>query len=578
MLLFVNLNYSWGHIMDLNIRITGAAGQGIQTASDMLGRAVTRAGLFAYSYNDAESRIRGGLNFAHLRCSDKPAMGVSDKIDILVAFTQSALNEFGPGLAHAAVVLTSGDWAHPRRAPYQLGPLATQAGSAKAVTAVTFGAVGAMMGLERDILLKIIRETFAGDNKLIEININALNSGYDAASNRDSSARFRMPAAEKIAGRLWISGGEAVALGAVAGGVSFYAGYPMSPSTSIITSLASWSNETGVVVEQAEDEVAAINMVAGASYAGARAMTATSGGGFALMVEGLSLIGMIEVPAVIALAQRPGPATGLPTRTAQGDLNFVRHAGHGAFARIILAPRNVHDCFGLTARAFDMAEKYQVPVIIMTDQLLQDSYATVEPFTVNGFPTARHLLYGDQLNAMDKYRRYAQTESGISPMAAPGVSKQVVVVDSDEHDEDGHLIESAEIAHRMAGKRMRKAETVMRLTEAPLIEGEVLGRPLVVSWGSAYETVAEARSVLAGSGKQFAHMHFHWMWPLPRDGKIAGAMSDASSVIVVENNVGCDLESILRETAVAEVDRTINKMDGRPFTVAELVEKLGEVM
>ena len=426
-------------------------------------------------------------------------------------------------------------------------------------------------------LIEKLKGLFKND-KLVEININALNLGYDAADKWDSSSRFKMPRVDEKAGRLWISGGEAIALGAVAGGVSFYAGYPMSPSTSIITSLAAWSNETGVVVEQAEDEVAAINMVAGASYAGARAMTATSGGGFALMVEGLSLIGMIEVPAVIALAQRPGPATGLPTRTAQGDLNFVRHAGHGAFARIIIAPQNIPDCFELTAKAFDMAEKYQVPVIIMTDQLLQDSYATVEPFSTDGFPAKRYLLDARRLDAMDKYERYAQSPSGISPMAAPGVSKHVVVVDSDEHDEDGHLIESAEIAHRMAEKRWNKAEIVRELAELPGVEGDTDGRPLVISWGSTYETVAEARSIIAAKGRQFAHMHFRWMWLPPRGKEIAGIMNDASSVIAVENSVGCDIESILRETTLRGVDKTINKMDGRPFTVAELVKRLEEMM
>lgn len=527
----------------LNVRITGAAGQGVQTAADLLGRAATRAGLFAYSYSDAESRIRGGLNFSHVRISTRPGMGVCDSVDLPLELNQ-------PDLAD----------------------LAEKAGSKRAVNTVAAAIACALAGIQRDLADGVVAERFLGPHA--ETNAKAVALAYESASQRGAGDRFQIEVESKSQ-RLWVGGHEAIALGAVAGGVRFYAGYPMSPSTGIMTSLAGWSRQAGVLVEQAEDEIAAINMVAGASYAGARSMTATSGGGFCLMTEGVSLLGMIEAPAVIVLAQRPGPATGLPTRTAQGDLHLALHAGHGFFPRVILAPQSVPDGFELTARAFDIAEKYQVPVLILTDQLLQDSQATVEPFDVSGLPTGRHLLSTDEIATVEHYRRYAQTDSGISPLAAPGISTHTVVVDSDEHDEDGHLIEAAEISGRMAGKRVRKAATLQNATllPPPEIAGDPDGRPLVVSWGSSYETIKE----VPGRGKEFAHLHLRQLWPL--DSKaLANLFKRASAVIVVESSVGAELAALLRRVALHPVDHTITRNDGRPMNIEELARKIGEVL
>jgi 2-oxoglutarate ferredoxin oxidoreductase subunit alpha len=522
-----------------NVRIAGAAGQGVQTAADLLGRAATRAGLFAYSYSDAESRIRGGYNFSHVRIAAQPQMGVCDSVDLLLELNQ-------PDLAD----------------------LAEKAGSKRAVNTVAAARACAAAGIPRGIAEGVVAERFAGRHAAT--NAKAVELAYQKSTGMKSD--LEVDTQKK---RLWVGGHQAIALGAVAGGVRFYAGYPMSPSTGIMSSLAGWSREAGVLVEQAEDEIAAINMVAGASYAGARSMTATSGGGFCLMTEGVSLLGMIEAPAVIVLAQRPGPATGLPTRTAQGDLHLALHAGHGFFPRVILAPLNLADGFELTARAFDIAERYQVPVFILTDQLLQDSQATVDPFNVSGLPTGRHLLTSDQLASMQGYQRYAQTDSGISSQAAPGVSGHTVVVDSDEHDEDGHLIEAADIAVRMAAKRVRKAATLQKaeLLSPPEIAGDPDGRPLVVSWGSTCETIKE----VDGWGEKFAHLHLRQLWPLDEK-PLADLLGRASRVIVVESSVGAELAALLRRVALHPVDHTITRLDGRPMNVDELAKKIGDVL
>ncbi len=559
--------------MEVNLRIAGAAGQGMQTTADLIGKVVTRAGLYAFSYSDAESRIRGGLNFSHLRLAGQPLAGVSGRIDILVAQTEEALARFGSGLAKDALVLTQGRWEHPRAAPFSLEELSRAAGSVKAAGTVAVGALAALLALPRSLAEDAVKERFAGRDELVQVNLAAIRAGARAAADLAGAGRFRLPAGETGRGRLYLGGGESLALGAVAGGVGFMAAYPMSPSTSIITNLAAWGAETGVVTEQAEDEIAAINMVAGAAYAGARAMTATSGGGFCLMSEGVSLLGMIEAPAVIVVAQRPGPATGLPTRQAQGDLNLVRHAGHGFFPRIILAPRDIGDCFELTARAFDLAERYQCPVFILTDQHLQDSRTTLEPFETAALPRQRHFLDAGQLNELAEYRRYQWAEDGLSPLAAPGVSRHLVVADSDEHDQEGHITEAAEVAGQMARKRLAKERTIQAAAWPPQVEGDPAGRPLIITWGSSYQTVAEARQRLAQGGIDTALLNLRWLWPLPPE-PLTGLVKQARLVIVVENSVGCELASVLREITLHPMDQRINRLDGRPLVVDELADEL----
>ncbi len=552
--------------MEWNIRIAGAAGQGMQTIADSFGMLLCRMGYHVYSHTDAESRIRGGLNFSQLRCSDRPAHGYVDRVDVLVALSEPAVQEFGPKVGEHGMVIVSGKWDHPFRAPFSLDALAATAGSPKAAGTVAVAALGTLFGASREEIQKSLRHIRMDDSaqKAIDLGIQAV---------RDWKAEGRMGRPlDRTAERMWIAGHEAIALGALAGGVRYVAGYPMSPASGTLTALARWSHETGTVFDQAEDEVAAINMVAAASYAGARSMTATSGGGFCLMTEGVSLLGMIESPAVIVLAQRPGPATGLPTKTAQGDLKLALHAGHGFFPRIILAPKNISDCYPVTARAFDLAEKYQVPVFVLTDQMLQDGQAVVERFSVAGLNSGRHLLSTEELARMPAYRRYEQTANGISPMAAPGVSSHVVVADSDEHDEEGHLTESAEIAERMAKKRLMKAKTVAAEARLPEIEGKKDAEVCVVSWGSTYETLKEVREALAARGKHFAHLHFTQLWPLPVD-DLRAALGKSRRLVAVEANVVSELGSLISETTQRRIDVTLNRYDGRPFEVAELVAR-----
>lgn len=558
--------------MEVRVRLAGAAGQGVQTAADLLGLAVTRSGRFAHAYTDAESRIRGGLNFSQMRLSERPIEGVVEDYEVLVALSKESLEAYGG--REEAVVVGAENWDHPRAVPFYLTEIAAQAGAKAAAGTVGVAALCCWLGVDQALVVEAVAQHFAGREKLLEINRRAVAAGYEAAAAWKTGARFNLPDGDASTERRWLAGNQALSLGAVAGGVTFMAAYPMSPSTSIITNLSAWGAEAGIVTEQAEDEVAAINMVAGAAYAGARAMTATSGGGLCLMMEGLSLLGCIEAPAVIVDAQRPGPATGLATRTAQGDFPLVRFAGHGFFPRIILAPQDVADNFSLTAQAFDLAERFQVPVFILTDQLLQDSSATVEPFTADGLPTGRHYLSPDELEARPTYGRYELTDSGVSPLAAPGASTKLVMADSHVHDQTGHYTENQAMADRMAHKRLAKNQTVLENVWAPEVEGQVDGNALVLSWGSSYASLAEALDLLQEeTGTRPAHLHLRWLWPLSED-MVAPLAQGTTRVIAVESSVGGYLADLWRELTLRPVDALISRHDGRPLSVGQLVDRL----
>ena len=332
-----------------------------------------------------------------------------------------------------------------------------------------------------------------------------------------------------------------------------------------------------MVVEQAEDEVAAINMALGASFAGVRAMTGTSGGGFALMVEGVSLAGMTETPVVMVLAQRPGPATGFPTRTEQSDLLYAIFAGHGEFPRVVFAPGNPDQVFKLVNKAFDITEKYQVPVIIMSDQHLADSTWSLDAIDPDRFKYVDHRLRGDAFAGLSEYKRHAFTDSGVSPLAVPGEGPHVVVTDSDEHDEDGHIVEDSETRTRMVDKRYFKKLPHLQLEiEPPLLYGSDEPEVVLVGWGSNYGVIKEAVDSLSGANS-IAMMHFSELYPFPEAGrsKFMGVLEKSRMAICIENNASGRFASLVRMETGFKFERTIHRYDGRPFTLEGLLEEIG---
>ncbi|MEW6026418.1 MAG: 2-oxoacid:acceptor oxidoreductase subunit alpha [Planctomycetota bacterium] len=562
-------------MIDCSVKIGGEAGQGLQSIGFILAKTFCRAGFHIFTVQDYESRIRGGHASFYLRFSDSAVEASTTGINFLVCFDTPTLALYKSDVVSNGYIIYNVDAIKDKVAfknaiPLPLETLAKESGGDKIfANSIALGAVIGLIGCDLAILENTLSGFFGGKkgSEVVEKNLKSARAGFDAV--RRLYPECPLPLSVKPSReRMVITGNEAIALGALAAGCKFYSGYPMTPSTGILNYMAQASDKMGVVVEQAEDEIAAINMCLGASYAGARAMTATSGGGFALMIEGLSLAAMTETPIVIALAQRPAPATGLPTRTEQADLEYALYAGHGEFPRAIFTPGNAQQCFYLTARAFQIAEKYQIPVFVLTDQYLADAYQDFEPFDISKIDTTRYIMTTGELAKIKDYKRHQITSSGISPRALPGQSGPLVITDSDEHTEDGHLTEDLQVRTQMVDKRLRKYESLSKEVIPPSLEGNIKAKTILISWGSNYGVVKEAAQML-----NLAALHFQQVWPFPRD-EFLHLTRGAERLVVIENNATGQLARLIhRETGIDGLSR-INKYNGLPFTVDELTTKI----
>lgn len=368
---------------------------------------------------------------------------------------------------------------------------------------------------------------------------------------------------------LFLAGSDAISLGALSAGCDFVSSYPMSPSTNVLTFLAQHKNEFGIIVEQAEDEIAAVNMALGAWYAGGRALVTTSGGGFALMTEGISLSGMLETPVVVHVGQRPGPATGLPTRTEQADLDLVLYAGHGEFPRAVFAPGTLATAIEAMQRAFTVADKYQIPAFVLTDQYFLDSCAGMPLFDISKNTVQKHLVTTGK-----DYKRYALTTTGVSPRGIPGHGDGIVCVDSDEHTEDGYITEDLDLRTRMVNKRLGKVDYDADDIMPPRFVGPDSLTNLVVCWGSNYYAVREALIRLGWPDTAMLHIaQVHPLHPM-----VDVALTKAKKVIVVENNATGQLARLLKVSLGCDTHEKILKYNGMPFSVEELVEKIGKAI
>jgi 2-oxoglutarate ferredoxin oxidoreductase subunit alpha len=547
--------------MDANIRIAGEAGQGVQSAGELLTSAFHEMGLNVFATQSYMSRIRGGVNSYDVRVSDAELFSGREDCDLLLALTRESMDAERGGVARGGVVALDGD-AGPDALSVDMTGAAKAAGGARMANTVAAGLAFALMGYDLVPLKNILEKIYSKKGaEVAESNIAAAEKGAALASGH--AGIVKAPAPGERRGELY-SGSEAVGLGAATAGVKVVCSYPMTPSTGALTYLASVADRYRIVVEQAEDEICAVNLICGAAYAGAPAMTTTSGGGFSLMVEGMSLAGMLELPIVIMLSQRPGPATGLPTRTGQEDLLFAVHAGHGEFPKLIYAPGTIGQAFELTRRAFESAHKFQTPAIVMTDQFLTDSKKNIPEIPVAPNPTDRYI---ETAPAAD-YMRYAVAESGVSPRALPG-GDVFVVCASDEHTADGHLTEDLSTRTVMQDKRMRKA--ALAATEA--MPPEFYPRPeetALLCWGSSYGPCREAVDILRARGKKVCVAHFPQVWPMWAGAREALA---GRRVVSVEGNSTAQFALLLRQCgAISEFD-SILRYDGLPFTGAEIARR-----
>ncbi len=567
---------------EISIRITGEAGQGTQTIGDVLSRIFKSAGYHLFAYQDFMSRIRGGNNFSEIRVSTKTVHAPRNKPDIIICLSRSSVDIHKNNLAVQGLLVVDKTkfgiaQLEESMVDVALNEIALKvANDALYSNSVACGFIAGIAGLDFSFVADGLQEVFS--NKAEEIignNVNSARAGFEIGRENPHRRQFLLPPVGKedaaaVSGTTLLDGSTAIALGAIRAGCKFYTAYPMSPSTGIMNIMVEHAAREHIVVEQAEDEIAAINMVIGASFAGSRAMTSTSGGGFCLMVEGVSLAGNSETPVVIVDAQRPGPATGLATRTEQADLEFVISAGHGEFARAVYAPGSAEQAFALTLKAFDIAEKYQIPVLILTDQYLQDSTTDVPVLDQSTAAPRRHIISREESAAITSYKRYALTDSGISPRAIPSWIPDVMYVDSHEHDEWGHISEDAEIRKQMVQKRLHKKMRGLQWELEPPTSFNTAGAQIVLlGFGSTLGVLQEAVQALAHDKVGFIHLS--QVWPFPSS-EIVNLLSDARAAITIENNARAQLAALLRRETGIKVCKSILKYDGRPFDVDSVID------
>lgn len=562
----------------ISLVICGEAGQGIQTVEMLLTRIFKLGGLNVFATKEYMSRVRGGSNSTQIIISSKKVLAPLNRIDILIPLDKLALPHLKKRIGKNTVILGEKEIILPEReildVPFT--KVAKEIGNPIFANIVVVGLIAAIFRIHQQIPLEYTRKHFlAKGEKIVQGNMTAIKRGYELASDlikKESIAQLSIPVPDpqqNIKEEIILNGAEAVSLGAISGGCHFISAYPMSPSTGVLTFLSQHAEEFNIIAEQAEDEISAINMALGAWYTGARGMVTTSGGGFALMEEGVSLAGMLESPIVIHLAQRPGPATGLPTRTEQGDLELALYSGHGEFPRIIYAPGGIQDLFYLTQRAFNLADKYQIPVFILTDEYLMDSYYNTAEFDLSKVKIKKYIN-----KTKKNYRRYQLTKNGISDRGIPGWGEGLVLVDSDEHDEYGRITEDLSLRTKMVDKRLTKFEEIKKDEVSPELVGNQEYEILIVGWGSTYHIIKEALENLKEHKVSF--LHFKQVYPLPSETE--DYLKKAKKVIVVENNATSQFSKLLKLYTGIEVEHKILKYNGLPFFVDELISQLEKII
>jgi 2-oxoglutarate ferredoxin oxidoreductase subunit alpha len=577
---------------DLTVGIGGAAGDGVASAGKSLALSVARQGLAVYSYNSYQSVIRGGHSWLRLRISAKKPLNQGDQIDALIALNQDTLDRHLQELVAGGVAIYNSAKIKPSYDPppgVQLCPLPVPELTPVYKTlpvmqnTVAVGAVTKLMGLELAGLEALLQQTFKKKPQVVKDNVDAARAGHDyAAKNFKPLSKQLQKTNQKWA--LPEYSNYLVAMGAAAAGCKFYCAYPMSPATHILEWFAAHAKELGVCVRQVEDEISVVNMTIGASHAGVRAMCATSGGGFALMTEAIGMAGMIETPIVVVNVMRAGPSTGVPTKTEQGDLNQAFGASQGDFPRVIMAPISVSDCYTTPALAFHIADKYQCPVIILTDLLMAEGTETVDPAILDqDFKIDRGELI-TQVNGEtngEPYLRYKDTPSGISPRAIPGLPGYLYVAGTDEHDEDGVLISDIYTdtvrRKKMVDKRNRKMKAIINDLPAPKLEGPAKAEVTLVGWGSSWGAIVEAAERLNKEGISTNHLHFKFI--LPFHAKVASDMLGKSKrIVVVENNTSGQFARHLRAETGILAHGHIRKYDGEPFEPKHIVAGVKEIL
>ncbi len=577
---------------EIAVRVGGQAGDGIASIGESLARCFSRLGWHTFGLNAYQSVIRGGHVWFQARAADPRPHSQGDGADILYALDKATVEIHAPGLRRGGAVVfdpekfavADGELpAGVRAVPVPTLEIARKYTSQSILqNAGGIGGAAYLAGLPLDMLHEVLRDSFGRKSgEIVDWNLGASEAGYRAAEK--AAGQVPNAVSKKGAPKLLMNGNQAIALGAAAGGCKFLAQYPMTPASSVMHWMAAHAHTLGVVVKQAEDELAAINMAIGASFGGVRSMTATSGGGFALMVEALGMAGMTETPLVVVESQRAGPSTGVPTKTEQGDLNLMLGAGQSEFPRAILAPADPAEAYRATVRAFELAESWQTPILVASDLHLSENFFTVDRAEID-LNVEVPSLFTVQPNGHE-YLRYQYTESGVSPRAIPGQPGLQFVAGSDEHDEHGHLISDIKAGipkyilerQKMMDKRMRKLTGLAHEVPEPRWEGPADAPLTFVAWGSTVGAIRDAMVVLAAQGKSTNLLAFPAVHPLS-ESAVRAAFQRTKKTLLVEGNFSGQFGRHLRAETGLYLSERLLKYDGEPFFPHEIVARALEVM
>ncbi len=574
-------------VSNIGWKIGGKAGYGIKTAGLIFSKIFAKKGYFVIDNNEYPSVIKGGHNNYTVRVSSDEILSINKSINILIALNEETLRlhqdevTYGGYIVYDECNSNIDSFKKSRKdINYVMVPFSkiiSELGASKImINSVSLGVSVALLNYDLELLKNVIKDFFKSKGTdIVNLNIKSSELGFKYLREKLKLNAYDLEIV-KPSGKVLVTGNDAVFLGAVRSGCKFYAAYPMNPSYPILDSFASIEEDYNIVARDAEDEIAVINMVMGASFTGARAMAATSGGGFSLMNESIGSAAMTETPLVVVLSQRPSPAIGLPTWTEQGDLLFATHASHGEFLRVIIAPGDPEECFYFTGKAFNLADKYQLPVIIMLDKYLSESHFSYDKFDFKKINVDRGKMLTDSKKVDDEYKRYINTEDGVSPRTAPGVEGGVFIANSEEHDQYGYTDESAHNRKSMVDKRFRKIKSLMEEIPPPRIYGPTDAEITIWSWGSCKGPILEAMSILNQKEKKVNLVHFTYLYPFDNE-IVEGIVRETNKNILVENNKTAQLGKIIMMNTGYRIKNKILKYSGRQFLPEEIINGIEKI-
>ena len=580
-----------GH--EFTIGIGGAAGDGLDKSGDTLAKGVSRVGLYVCAYNSYQSIIRGGHIWLRVRIGEHKVYSHGDHLNLLIALNQDAVERHAGEIEAGGAVLYNSDRFTCESSllrdgvvglPLPVIEITKPFGKLLPImqNTVALGAAVFLSQFDFESTAGVLADTFRHKGQaVIDQNVGILKAGYDYARERFVPL-VTEPWTFSHIRRPFATGNELFALGAVTAGCKFYSAYPMTPASSILHWMANHGEKCGVVVKQCEDELAVVNMAIGAGHAGVRAMCGTSGGGFALMSEAIGMAGMIETPVVVIEVQRGGPSTGIPTKTEQGDLNQVFGASQGEYPRVIIAPIHTTDCFWTAVEAFNLAEKYQLPVTIVSDLLLSEHPETIEPEALrHDVPIERGELVTEWPRTNGPYKRFVNSLSGISPRALPGTENTEFVAATDEHDEYGitvsDMFTSPPVRRKIMERRMKKMEGVPKELRPPELEGPAEAPVTLIGWGSSYGVIREARALLAAEGIAANQLQIKYLHPF-QSKEVTAILSQSKMLVDVEGNYTAQFARFLRAETGISVHDSILKYDGEPFEPRIIAEEVKRIM